>query len=113
MAKRLQDISEKVKPSAYGEMTQSKTPTEHIRTAQTPDDNNDLCIKGSAITPGHPETLCSLRPENFGAFAIAIHFDAKCTFHNILQSSNAYVVIIHIDNKTVRQRLLTGIPDHM
>lgn len=31
MAKRLQDISEKVKPSAYGEMTQSKTPTEHIR----------------------------------------------------------------------------------
>ena len=72
----------------------------HSYTVRTPDDNNDLCIKGSAITPGHPETLRSLRPEHFGgAFAIAIHLEVTCDFHDILLSSNAYVVI-HIDSSS-------------
>jgi hypothetical protein len=52
-------------------------------------------FKGLAITPGHPETLCSFRTEHFGAFAIAIHLEATCTFLKNLPSSNAYV--IHID----------------
>jgi len=40
-------------------------------------------------------------------FAIAIHLEIICEFHDIQASSNSYVrvrVVIHIDNKAVRQR---------
>ena len=98
---------------AYCDVTVKEAKVAHSYTVRTPDHNNDLCIQGSAIIPaGHPETLCSLRPEHFGLFAIAIHLEIICDFHYIQASSNTYVVI-HIDNKAVRQRSLTGIPENM
>jgi hypothetical protein len=112
LARHLRDRT--VLLDAYCDGTVKDAKAAHSYTVRAPDDNNDLCIHGSAITPGHPETLCSLRPEHFGLFAIAIHLVIICEFHDIQASSNSYVhVVIHIDNKAVRQRSPTGIPNNM
>ena len=78
-----------------------------IRTRCTGDDN---AITGDAVTPGHPDTISSLRSEQYGALATLVILLAIEWKYSV--ESTGYL-LIHIDNMEVVNRTKYGVTESM
>ena len=82
----------------------------HAYTLRSHCTGNDEAISGSATTPGHPDTISSLRTEHYGALAVVLVVMAIEWKYSI--GKTGYVTI-HIDNSEVVNRTKFGVSDGM
>ena len=80
----------------------------HAYTLRTRCTGNDNAITGDAATPGHPDTISSLRSEHFGALAILILLLAVEWKYSIESTG---FLLIHIDNMEVVNRIKYGVDE--
>ena len=78
-----------------------------IRSFCTGTDNH---VSGDAVTPGHPDTISSLRSEHYGALAILLIVLAIEWKYSL--EATGYIVL-HIDNMEVVNRTKFGVPMSM
>jgi hypothetical protein len=82
----------------------------HAYTIQTNCSGQDKFISGSAVTPGHPGTISSLRSEHYGVMATLLLTLAIEWKYSI---GDTGFVLLHIDNMEVVNRTKYGIDDRM
>jgi len=83
----------------------------HAYTLRTSSDDPRECSEGSSMTPGDPSTICSLRTEHYGAFAIALIAHIICIRHTITETTGC--LNFYMDNDTVIKRLKYGVLSEM
>ena len=79
----------------------------HAYTIRTHCSGNDKHLSGNAVTPGHPDTISSLRSEHYGAMAILLLLLAIEWKYEV--EATGYIVL-HIDNMEVVNRTKFGVP---
>jgi hypothetical protein len=82
----------------------------HAYAIQTNCKGDDNCITGDAVTPGHPDTISSLRSEHYGAMAILLVILAIEWKYSIRHTG---FILLHIDNTEVVNRIKYGVDNRM